>query len=91
MTTDYEFLTTSLQQVMVLIYHQKRVNFKEQKIFSNQEYFRREMEKLIQFKKVEMHNGISKDGRKKETYYTLNVAGKFFVEQFILKYQERLK
>lgn len=90
-TADYEFLTTSLQQLLLLIYHQERVNFKSQKIFSSQQWFNQEIEKLVRFQKVDRHNGVAKDGRKHEEYYTLNSAGKLFVYNFIIKYNERLQ
>lgn len=90
-STDAEFLTPNLQRLLLLIYHNNRVKFKTQEIYKNQEWFKKEIRKLILFQKVECHNGISNDGRTKEEYYTLNIAGKVFVENFIIKYQKRLK
>lgn len=90
--TDYDFLTTSQQKMMLLIYQQKEIAFETQHIFKNKSWFRNEMAKLIRFDKVELHNGLCVENmNRKIERYVLTFTGKLYVEKYIIDYNKAIK
>lgn len=89
-TADSDVLTPSQQRIALLIYRQGSITFEQQQIYKSKEWFRKEMRKLQAFGKVEIHETVNGDMRKKCEVYTLNPAGKVWVEISIITYQERV-
>lgn len=82
------FLTLKQQQICLFIYEENNnwLCFEEQSIYKDRHHFHKEMQKLVFFEKV-----LSIERFSNQKLYKLSIAGKLFVEMFILKYQERIK
>ena len=83
--------TQNQQRFALMMYYLGSLSFSDQKIYTTKKYFKKEMAKLVEFGKVEVCARINGDMRKKCEVYSLNPAGKIWVEFAIIKYQERIK
>jgi len=87
---NYNFLTTSHQKLLLFLYEiDREINFSEQNIFKNKQWFKREIEKLINFEVVEKINSINKDMRFKNFKYKITFKGKILVETLIIGFNEK--
>lgn len=75
-------------RVMCKMYPNKEISFSDQKIFTQERWFRAEMRKLVNWGRVEMLNGIHLDARRHSEKYRLTFNGGIIVE-FLQKYHER--
>lgn len=83
------FLTIRQQKILLLLYDKRIINFKEQDIFSNQQWFRKEMQKLINFGAIRKINSINPDMRKGGEAYKISLKGIILVESLINDFDEK--
>jgi len=91
MSRNYVFLTSNQLKIMLKIYNEKVITFETQQIYNNKQWFKKEMQKLINFKKVMKVNTINIDMRIHNEKYVLTLLGKIFVEIAVVDFNEKNK
>jgi hypothetical protein len=82
--------TQNQWRILVFMYPDNKIKFKDQKILTQERWFHREMKKLIRWGRVELVNEINGTFDHDSAVYKLTFNGKIIVE-FVENYYKRNK
>ena len=81
--------TVNMLELMVIIYERKHINFSEQNIYKDDQFFRKQMQKMINARWAKKISGFNGDMRTQNETFILTLRGKLIVENVLIDYDRR--